>query len=180
MFTTIKKIILSTCIVFFLTHTAKVEFSPNASQKEQWNFEVYNKSNKPIWISVGYIHRITDPFNNSVINKQKLEGKTKQTQGQKIRAVVNQKEMPIITIWTSQPNLIGTNYTVRRGINVCQNLQKNEPCQKQAFLTWDGEILRPQTGKFGGLPQLFGKPGLTESGLKIINNINQLQIQNVD
>lgn len=181
-----KKIIVITIIAFcaFTRVNSEPEVGDTASSRFAWNFEIYNKSSRPIWVSVGYIQGLkglADPRNSSVIDQQFLAGAKGGTlKGQKVRAVVDFKAMPIITIWNQEPKFFGgPNPVFRRGISACQELQKGEICTQQAFLTWDDNGLRPQTGQFLGLPQMFGQPGITDSGMKITNNVNQLQIQKV-
>jgi len=166
----LKKIIMIACCVYFSAHAIEPEFSPTASDKARWNFEIYNKSSGPIWVSVGY-NIWTDPFLSSVINKVLLPAASGGQQGGRIRAVVDFKKELIITI-KGEPNI-----TLVRDIFVCQDLRPGEQCTKQAFLTYDNDGLRPQTGKWVGIPQLFGLAGTTESGLEITNNVTQFNIK---
>lgn len=179
----IKKIVPLICFVSTSLFTGPMpEYSPIASSAASWNFEIYNKSDTPIWVSVGYIKKITDPFHNSVLNEHGLMGrrfeKSEEVKGQKVRAIIDFTLLPVITIWNKVPK-IGVKPVLQKGLVACRELQAGETCTKQAFLTYDNNGLRPQTGRFLGLPQMFGQPGTTDSGLRITNNINQLQIQDV-
>lgn len=153
------------------TYSIPQEDSAIASNKEPWNFEIYNKSGAPIWVSADHEGLLS----GYVIKEKKLLDQ------QQIRTVVDLKKRIRIRIWNREPKLIGgPQPIIERGITTCQNLAPQERCTRQAFLTYDKyNNLRPQTGKLGGLPQKLGLEGVTESGLRITNNISALSIQEI-
>ena len=140
---------------------------------QNWNFELYNKSDDTIWFSLYFPGWIR---NNKIITYQEIKT------GGKIRLVVKLEENPVIQIWRREypTYLFGQQERapiVERQLKPCIGQHAEIigiQCRKTAFLTFDeANVLRPQTGPLKGVSTT------TESGLDRTRNVSQAGIRPV-
>ena len=129
----------------------KSEISDKATTNEAWNFEIYNKYDRPIGIMLlnkgGESAFLKAPVINSF---------------QKFRGVIDFSKIGTIEIKVNEKNL---NYRI--------NVRSNHAI-KSMFLTFDENGLRPQTGILGGMLDIFDK-GQTDSGINFTKETNITQ-----
>jgi len=137
--------------------------------RQNWNFELYNKSEDTIWFSLYFPKWV---LNKWFITYRELEP------GNKIRLVIKLEDNPVIQIWKKD---YPTNFrrerkpTVERQLEPCIGHHAKIigiQCSRTAFLTFDqNNALRPQTGPAKGFSTI------TESGLDRMRNISRSGIR---
>lgn len=134
--------------------------------RQNWNFELYNKSSDTIWFSIYFPGWV---FNQKFISYQKISA------GEKMRLVIKLEDNPILRIWRKENPLYFGGMreraaTLERQLEPCIGHHAKFigiQCSRTAFLTFDeNNVLRPQTGPLEGFSTT------TESGLNRLRNIN--------
>src|SRR5262245_9133542 len=114
-----------------------MEQTQKASSNKNWTFEIMNKTNKPIWVNVSTVGQAITS------EAKKVDAMTANTRGFLRIAGLDTSQTIMVKIYFSQKEAEGrysTNYKF-------YEIVTNKPT---IYLTWDGTILRPQTGPFLG------------------------------
>jgi hypothetical protein len=135
----------------------KTEIGPNASTPvDQWRFELSNKSNLPITVSV---LRQYDSHNESLVDETALKPKDKL----RIQSLNNILFDIILKIA----------YPLKNNTNNMKNIVITIPAtgiDKQILIKFLDGVIMPQIGTWSGLS------GKTESGIAIVNNVTEKDI----
>jgi hypothetical protein len=145
--------------IFKSKPSVPTETGKTASSGTPWNFDLYNKTKKPVYFS------LHDQNDKSLISQMSV------SPNGKVRAHVDNNGTLVIKIWTTiNPNQLMF-FQKTPDPEIYKALRANG---RTIFLTLDEKGLRPQTGT------LFGLSGKTDSGLDNRNNINFFSIQNIE
>ncbi len=119
------------------------------------SFEVKNKSNKIVHVAIKSDGTFVEERGSAVFSVH--AGTTKG-----LTVDINKKTE--ISVWrTAQPG----------SASETAEMTYSVPTGKTLYFTWDGSILRPQTGPAGG------KLGKTDTGMSIKNNVSKTDVKQV-
>lgn len=128
----------------------------NNLNAQEINFELFNKSNQPIWVAL-------------VNNETVLATAEKIEPGKTFQKTIDQTKATYFGFWRQEP--------IKPNVPTKWTLSAPNPDRaysfstfKKVLVTWDGQRLRPQTGPLKGLL------GRTQSGLSLQNNVNPAEI----